>query len=341
MKRLIAEKQSIFLRASISDLCNFSCQYCPSDLGMENHTPTCLQAPVLRAEEYLRNLHWIAQHGFQNITFTGGEPLLCPYFADLAKACRSIFRMTEITTNGTQLIRHMDTVQQYIDVLKISMDAVTPELAAQIARNPAAARTPQIVEECCRAGVKTIGLNFVYMKQNAQELPKLIDFAAELKQKYGTEIYISVLDLYYSEGNRQFWQAQFADLAQLRSRIAWENTDVHRRLRVGCDSYNFVRNGITVNMKDSISCTHRAEMCETCTEYCQEGIYSLKHSASGWIGVCPTNHPAFGTLLHADITESEAHDAIDKYVDIINSIVRVDHTGADFCRRRNVGDAHA
>lgn len=336
MKYLVPEKQSIFLRASISDLCNFSCQYCPSDLGMENHTPACLHAPVLCADEYLRNLNWIAQHGFQNITFTGGEPLLCPYFSELARECRSMFRMTEITTNGTQLLRHMDTIQQYIDVLKISIDAITPTLAVEIAQNSAAAKTPQIIEECCRAGVKTIGLNFVYMKQNAPELPKLIDFAAELKQKYNTEIYISVLDLYYSEGNRHFWQKQFADLSQLRSRIACENKTIHRRLRVGCDSYHFVQDGVTINMKDSISCTHRADMCKTCTEYCQEGIYSLKHSASGWIGVCPNNHAKFGALLHAKISESEAHRAIDKYVDIINEIVRTDHTGADFFRRRNV-----
>lgn len=335
MKCLLPEKQSIFLRASVSNVCNFSCRYCAVDLGMENHTPKCIEAPLLNAAEYVRNMVLIAQHGFKNVSFTGGEPLLNPQFPEIAEGCRDIFDTIEITTNGSRLIENIEIVKKYIDVLKISIDALDPELAVKIAGNPAAANVARVIEECCRAGIKNIGFNFVYMKHNEQELPKLIDLAACLKEKYGTEIYISVLDLYYSEGNKDFWKEQFVNLAEFRRKISDYGGNLRRRLRIGCDSFNFVCNGITVNMKDSISCTHRAKICEGCTEYCQEGIYSLKHSASGWISACPTNNPKFGSLLGTNVSEEDAHELIDRYVDILNEISRQDNTGEDFFRLRN------
>ncbi|MDE6387434.1 MAG: radical SAM protein [Lachnospiraceae bacterium] len=330
MVYLLSERQGTFIRASIYDHCNFACQYCAADMGMENHTPTCLQAPLLNTEDYIRNMKWLAQHGFRIISFTGGEPLLNPDFARIAEGCRPFFETMEITTNGTKLLENIQAVKKYIDVLKISIDAYDKELAVRIAHNDMARNTMSVIEESCRDGIKKIGFNFVYMKQNEKELPKLIDYAGRLREKYGTDIYISILDLYYSRGNRAFWKEQFVDLSTVREQIERNGIQINRRLRVGCDSYNFICNGIVVNMKDSISCTHRAKICERCTEYCQEGIYSLKHSASGWLSVCPSNTLSLGTLLNGRTNEKEAHEMIDQYVTTINEIKRVDHTGMIF-----------
>lgn len=85
-----------------------------------------------------------------------------------------------------------------------------------------------MIEECCKAGISTVGLNFVYMKQNSKELPKLVDFASKLKEKYKTNIYISVLDLYYSKGNREFWKGQFVNLKELREDIRKRSNKINR-----------------------------------------------------------------------------------------------------------------
>lgn len=336
MNKLTSEKQSVFLRASISDICNFSCQYCALDLGMENHTPTCLRSPLLTTEQYIRNLRLIAQHGFRTVSFTGGEPLLNADFERIAKGCRDFFDVIEITTNATRIAENIDALKRYVDVVKISADAFDKKLAVKIAGNRLAANTLNTVEECCEAGIKTIGLNFVYMKQNAAELPKLIDFAGALKKKYRTNIYISILDLYYSPGNKEFWKDQFVDLSELRMELEAEGKMLKRRLRIGCDSYNYVWNDVLVNMKDSISCTHRASICDKCADYCQEGIYSLKHSASGWISVCPSNDPALGSLLEASLSDNEAHDIIDPYINTLNEIRRIDNTGRIFMNKNGL-----
>lgn len=336
MNKLISEKQSVFLRASISDICNFSCQYCATDLGMENHTPTCLHAPLLTAEQYIRNLRLLAQHGFGTVSFTGGEPLLNADFERIAKGCRDFFDVIEITTNATRIAENIDALKRYVDVVKISADAFNKELAVKIAGNKLAANTLNMVEECCAVGIKTIGLNFVYMKQNAAELPKLINFASALKKKYHTNIYISILDLYYSAGNKEFWMDQFVDLSELRRELEAEGKKLKRRLRIGCDSYNYVWNDVLVNMKDSFSCTHRASFCDKCANYCQEGIYSLKHSASGWISVCPSNDPALGSLLGAGLSDNEAHDIIDPYIKVLNEISRIDNTSRIFMNKNDL-----
>lgn len=336
MKKLTAEKQGVFLRASISDICNFSCRYCASDLGMENHTPPCLNVPLLTAEQYIRNLRLISQHGFKTVSFTGGEPLLNDNFRQIAKGCREFFDVVEITTNASRITENTEALTKYVDVVKISLDALDEKLAVKIAGNRLAANTPNKIEECCKAGIKTIGLNFVYMKQNAAELPKIINFAAALKKKYRTNIYISILDLYYSAGNRRFWEEQFVDLSEFRLKLEREGRKINRRLRIGCDSYNYVCGGIPINMKDSFSRTHRAAMCNECAEYCQEGIYSLKHSASGWISVCPSNAPALGSLLSADLSDCSAHDIIDPYINTLNEIRRTDDTGRIFMSKNGL-----
>lgn len=332
MITLLPEKKGTFLRASLCDVCNFSCEYCAKDMGMENHTPRCIGAGLLSAEEYSRNLEKIAAHGFEIISFTGGEPLLCKDFADIAQTARQLFQVVEITTNGSKLPEYMETIRKYVDVLKISVDAVDDALRVKITRRDDAKDTLDIVEMCCRAGIVQIGLNFVYMKQNAEELPKLVAFVKRLNRKYNSNIYISVLDLYYSKENDAFWREQFVNLKKLRQRLTEKGIAVRRRLRVGCDSYYCIWDGVRVNMKDSMSCTHRSGMCRDCKGYCQEGIYSLKHSASGWISVCPSNDVRLGALLRED----DAERTIDHFVEILNQIKRVPDTGADFMKKNGL-----
>lgn len=125
-------------------------------------------------------------------------------------------------------------------------------------------------------------------------------------------------------------------MEKIREQIEEKGETINHRLRVGCDSYYFFRKGIRINIKDSISATHRASICENCREYCQEGIYSLKHSASGWISVCPSNNPDYGTLLSESVTEKSAHEQIDKYVKLLNETQRFDQTGEEFYKRREL-----
>lgn len=336
MEQLSNELKSIYLRAAVTDVCNFSCRYCATDLGMENHTPVELDIPVMAVDAYLENLRRITIHGFENISLTGGEPLLANNVPELLRGCRAMFKTVELTTNGTMIPRYMDDILENVDVLKISIDAMDPETRMTLAGSMAARKTTEIIELCCQSNIKTIGLNFVCMRDNQNQLKKLVQFARQLKERYGTEVYVSVLDLYYSNGNSSFWKDQFVNLEKLRADLRTRGFHLTQRFRIGCDSYSFDWDGVRVTMKDSISCTHRMEVCKTCQEYCQEGIYSLKHSASGWISVCPSNSPKLGAYLDPSMDEETAHILIGEYVRRLNGILRTNATGAEFAMRRGV-----
>ncbi len=75
-------------------------------------------------------------------------------------------------------------------------------------------------------------------------------------------------------------------------------------------------------------------MCQECECYCQEGIYSLKHSASGWLSVCPSNDVKLGALLQEDDVEQQ----IDRFVDILNRLTRVPDTGWNFMEKNSLCD---
>ncbi|MDR0983424.1 MAG: radical SAM protein [Ruminococcus sp.] len=325
MKKLNPEKQSIYLRASVSDRCNFACVYCAFDLGMENHTPVNIVAPLLSIEDYVKNLKLIADRGFKNVSFTGGEPFCNPNFPEILKRCRDFFEIIEVTTNGTKLLDNINCLE-YIDSLKISIDAMNPNLSFSITKNRESARVPEIIEELCRRGIKHIGLNFVYMKMNRNELAPIINFARELNEKYSADVQLRVLDLYRSKGTENFWKEQFVPLKTVREELIAAGTEVKRRVRIGCDSYNYEAAGVIVNMKDSITSTTRADICDNCPEFCQEGIYSLKHSASGWISVCPSNSESLGRLISAETNEEVAPDDIDYFIDVINKCESVTQT---------------
>ena len=330
------EKKGIFLRASLSNQCNFNCIYCATDMGMENHTPPDIEAPLLTLDEYMKNMQLLSQHGFQNISFTGGEPMLCPFFQEIVEGCSALFETVEITTNGSMLKRYLKSVLEHIDVLKISLDSCDPLQRTLICGNKLAADTMNVIQACCEAGIATIGLNFVYMKQNKDQLDGLIAFAREMFRKYGTQVYISILDLYYSPGKDLFWRDQFQNLSELRKKLLQQGETLNHRLRFGCDSFNYRCKDVLINMKDSISSTYRIAQCDSCNYYCQEGVYSLKHSASGWISVCPNNQKECGTLLSPGMSELTAHEIIDHYIERINSAKKTEQSGILFGRKNDI-----
>lgn len=324
---LMPEKKDVAVRASISAVCNFSCLYCAKDLGMENHTPIDIDAPILTVAQYIENMRIISEHGVSIISFTGGEPLLNPDFPEILKGCRPLFDRIEITTNGTNLIQNLPIIEQYVDVLKISCDAYSENVRCYISQNVSEAKnTLRLIEACCQYNIKKIGINFVMMQQNKAELWELIRYISQLNQIYKKNIYISLLDLYYSEGNRNFWEREFFSFKDFRAYLNSIDIEVHPLQRTGCEFHSFVYDGVTVNMKDSYSSTHRGRQCVGCKIYCQEGIYSLKHSLSGWVSVCPTNDCNRGVLLRS----IEQREQLNALIDQINGASRQKNTYLNF-----------
>src|SRR2546421_1943734 len=91
------------LRVSVTDRCNFRCQYCMPAEGL----PWLERDQILRFEEIERLVRLLAEMGVQDVRLTGGEPLVRREFPVLVAMLARIegLRDLSLTTNGYPLER--------------------------------------------------------------------------------------------------------------------------------------------------------------------------------------------------------------------------------------------
>jgi cyclic pyranopterin phosphate synthase len=111
------------LRVSVTDRCNFRCQYCMPAEGL----PWLERADVLTFEEIERLVTVLAQMGIEELRLTGGEPLVRRDFPALAGRLKRVpgLREVSITTNGFLLERDAEAlVAAGVDRFNVSVDSL-------------------------------------------------------------------------------------------------------------------------------------------------------------------------------------------------------------------------
>jgi cyclic pyranopterin phosphate synthase len=89
------------VRISVTDRCNFRCQYCMPAEGL----PWLDRDDVLRFEEIARLVALLADMGVRDLRLTGGEPLVRREFPRLVEMLAPLVDDLAITTNGFLLER--------------------------------------------------------------------------------------------------------------------------------------------------------------------------------------------------------------------------------------------
>jgi cyclic pyranopterin phosphate synthase len=111
------------LRISVTDRCNFRCQYCMPAEGL----PWLERDGVLTFEEIARVTALLAQLGVKTVRLTGGEPLVRRDFPKLAAQLTGIDGLDEVsvTTNGYLLERDAQAlVEAGIARFNVSVDSL-------------------------------------------------------------------------------------------------------------------------------------------------------------------------------------------------------------------------
>jgi GTP 3',8-cyclase len=127
------------LRLSVTDRCNFRCQYCMPAEGL----PWLERSEVLDFEEIERLARLFVSIGIGSIRLTGGEPLVRPRFPDLVTRLASIGGLTDLslTTNGYLLERDGEAlVEAGIRRVNVSIDSLQRDRFFQITRRDALPR---------------------------------------------------------------------------------------------------------------------------------------------------------------------------------------------------------
>jgi cyclic pyranopterin phosphate synthase len=129
------------LRVSVTDRCNFRCQYCMPAEGL----PWLDRAEVLRFEEIARLVGLCASMGVSEIRLTGGEPLVRRDFPRLAAMLARVEGVDElsVTTNGFLLERDAAAlVDARIDRFNVSIDSLQRDRFYALTRRDA---LPQVL----------------------------------------------------------------------------------------------------------------------------------------------------------------------------------------------------
>ncbi len=128
------QRQFAYVRLSITDVCNFKCNYCLPD-GYDRRDNKvqgndCAQQTDLSVAEIKRLVSTLAAEGVSKIRITGGEPALRKDLTKIIEVIAQTPGIKEIalTTNGFNLKHNIATWQRAgLTQLNVSIDSLIPE----------------------------------------------------------------------------------------------------------------------------------------------------------------------------------------------------------------------
>ena len=167
-----------YLRLSITDVCNFRCEYC-----LPNGYQCSGKQSFLSTDEIRRVVDSFAELGVHKIRLTGGEPTVRKDFTEIAQLVSShpTITQTAFTTNGYRL---RDNAKKWREAglthINISIDSLNAQRFHAITRHNRFSEVRDGVYAALEAGFKRVKINVVLLKGvNDDELP---DFLAWVKK---------------------------------------------------------------------------------------------------------------------------------------------------------------
>ena len=152
------------VRVSVTDRCNFRCQYCMPAEGL----PWLARAEILRFEEIARLVRLLAQMGVADVRLTGGEPLVRRELPALVAMLAAIDGVDDLslTTNGYLLERDADAlVAAGIRRVNVSIDSLQRDRFFALTRRDALPRVLDGLEALARhPQVHPIKINAVALR---------------------------------------------------------------------------------------------------------------------------------------------------------------------------------
>ncbi|MDC2824733.1 GTP 3',8-cyclase MoaA [Rodentibacter pneumotropicus] len=165
-----------YLRLSITDQCNFRCNYClPNGYQPEANKPS-----FLTLSEITRVAQAFANMGTRKIRLTGGEPTLRKDFLAITENIAQIEGINQValTTNGYRMLKDVDVWKRAgITSINVSVDSLDPKMFHQITGINKFEDVIRGIERAFEVGYEKIKVNSVLMKNlNDIEFNQFLDW---------------------------------------------------------------------------------------------------------------------------------------------------------------------
>lgn len=171
------QRQFSYLRLSITEKCNFKCQYC-----LPNGYVNQQAATFLTLNEIQNLLNVFVPLGIKKIRLTGGEPTLRRDFNAILTLLAHYPSLKEIalTTNGFRLydqISHWQALN--LSQVNVSVDSLNPALFKQITGDDRFELIMKGIEKTLQFPQVKLKINTVLMKNINDDLAQYLDFIKE------------------------------------------------------------------------------------------------------------------------------------------------------------------
>ena len=201
-----------YLRLSITDVCNFRCNYCLPDGYACDH-----DRDFLSFDEIKRLARGFAALGTEKIRITGGEPSLRKDLPEIIQACKTTegIKQLAITTNGYKLTSQIENwVDAGLDALNVSIDSLDPRQFHAITGHNKLDEVLNGVDKAFSLGLNKVKINTVLMRQyNGRELNAFLDFVKE------TPVTLRFIELMQTGDNQEFFDAQHVKGSRIKQQL--------------------------------------------------------------------------------------------------------------------------
>ncbi|AFU18862.1 MULTISPECIES: GTP 3',8-cyclase MoaA [Actinobacillus] len=210
------ERQYVYLRLSVTDVCNFRCNYCLPD----GYKPPLHKQQFLSVSEIQRIVRAFADLGTEKVRITGGEPTLRKDFLEIAHTISQTngIKKVALTTNGYRMERDIDLWQQAgITDINVSVDSLDTRQFQLITGENKLQSVLKGIDRAFEIGYRKIKVNAVLMKQYTA--PELDKFLAWIKDK---PIQMRFIELMETGEMDSFFKAQHLSGQSVMQRLLQE-----------------------------------------------------------------------------------------------------------------------
>ena len=201
-----------YLRLSITDLCNYRCNYCLPNGYQGKAKPDELSLPEINTL-----VSAFAKSGTRKIRLTGGEPTLRRDLADIIAICKAQPEIEHValTTNAFKLAKLFPSYRAAgLDKLNISIDSFDPDIFFEITGKRECSNILHALDQILNDGFYPVKVNTLLLRRYAERtLPDALKFVRE------RPVTLRFIELMQTRDNLGFFNQQHLSAASIETQL--------------------------------------------------------------------------------------------------------------------------
>lgn len=215
-----------YLRLSVTEACNFRCNYCLPD-GTD--CSSSKRAGELTLDEIRRLVTAFAQLGTKKVRITGGEPSLRRDLCDIIATCKAVpgIDTVALTTNGYRLLQDVSAWKAAgLDALNVSIDSLEAARFKMITGHDKLQKILDGLKLAEELNISKIKINSVLMRHFNEDA--LDDFLALVHSRPFT---LRFIELMRTNDNHDFFDRHHLSGSMIENELlarGWQERERHQ-----------------------------------------------------------------------------------------------------------------